>query len=135
MRKRSLDRKNVIRDASFFSGSTYLSQAMFFIRGFLNARILGPGLYGLWSALNIILNYGSYMHLGSLNAMNREIPYQNGRHSPEGMDKVRNTTFTTLLVMNLLFMVCPKPYIETRYIVYPINSMANDNQTLALISY
>ena len=101
--KRSLDRQNILRDVSFFSGGTYVSQAMFFIRGFLNAKILGPGLYGVWSALNIILSYGSYVQLGSLNAMNREIPYENGRRSAQGMDKVRNVAFTLCLTMNLIF--------------------------------
>jgi len=101
--KKSLDKQDILRDVSFFSGSTYVSQAMFFIRGFLNARILGPSLYGLWSALNIILSYSSYVQLGSLNAMNREIPYQKGRRSKEGMDNTRNVTFTICLVMNMIF--------------------------------
>lgn len=98
-----VDKKGIIKDASFFSGSVYISQAMFFIRGFLNARILGPGLYGLWSALNIILSYSLYVHMGSLNAMNREIPYQKGRDALEGMDKTRNAAFTVNLVMSGMF--------------------------------
>lgn len=101
--KSSSDRKNIVRDVSFFSGGTYISQGMFFIRGVLNAKILGPALYGLWSALNIILSYSSYAQLGALNAMNREIPYQNGRRSKEGMTKVRDVTFTVSLVMNVIF--------------------------------
>jgi len=98
-----INRKDIIKDTSFFSGSVYISQAMFFIRGFLNARILGPGLYGLWSALTIILNYSLYVHLGSLNAMNREIPYQRGKDALEDMDKARNAAFTINLVMSVLF--------------------------------
>ncbi|MEK6733181.1 MAG: oligosaccharide flippase family protein [Candidatus Omnitrophota bacterium] len=100
---RSVDKKDILKDASFFSGSVYISQAMFFIRGFLNARILGPGLYGLWSALNIILSYSLYVHMGSLNAMNREIPYQKGRDALEDMDKTRNAAFTVNLVMSGMF--------------------------------
>ena len=101
--KRSSDRKNIVRDVSFFSGGTYVSQAMFFIRGFLNAKLLGPALYGIWSALNIILGYSSYAQMGALNAMNREIPYQNGRRSKQGMTKVRDVAFTVSLVMNFIF--------------------------------
>ena len=101
--KRSLDRQNIVRDVSFFSGGTYISQVMFCIRGFLNAKILGPSLYGLWSALNIILSYASYVQLGSVNAMNREIPYQSGRSLSGDMRKTRNATFTICLFMNLVF--------------------------------
>lgn len=101
--KKSVDRRNIIRDTSFFSGGTYIAQTMFFIRGFLNATILGPTLYGLWAALNIILKYANYVHLGSQNAMSREVPYHNGRSSKEGMDKARNVGFTICLVTNLIF--------------------------------
>ena len=103
MVKKSLNRENIVRDASLFSGSVYISQVMFFIRGFLNAKILGPEMYGLWSGLNIILNYSPYVRLGSLNAMNREIPYQNGRCSPEDMEKTRNSAFTICLVTSFIF--------------------------------
>ena len=103
MTEKSLCRENIIKDTSVFSGSVYISQAMFFIRGFLNARILGPGMYGLWSGLNIILNYSAYARLGSLNAMNREIPYQNGRRSAEDMDRTRNAAFTICLATSFIF--------------------------------
>ena len=102
---KSVNKRGILRDASFFSGSVYISQAMFFIRGFLNARILGPGLYGLWSALNIILSYSLYVHMGSLNAMNREIPYQKGRDALEDMNKARNVAFTINLIMSGMFSV------------------------------
>ncbi len=104
MAKKQLpNRENIVRDASIFSGGVYISQMLFFVRGFLNAKILGPGVYGLWSGLNIILNYSSYARLGSLNAMNREIPYQNGRCSEEDMDRTRNAAFTICLVTSFIF--------------------------------
>lgn len=100
---RSLDRKNVLRDTSFFSGSTYIAQTMFFIRGFLNAKILGPTLYGLWSALNIILKYSTFAHIGTFNALAREIPYENGRGSTTAMDKLKDVTFTFSIMTISLF--------------------------------
>lgn len=103
--KKLSDKQIIIRDASFFSGSIYIAQTMFFLRGFLNAKILGPSLYGLWSALNIILNYSLFMHLGSLNAMNREIPYCKGRSSSADISNVRNATFTFSLTLNLIFSI------------------------------
>jgi len=101
--KKSLDTQNIIKNACLFSGSTYLAQTMFFIRGFLNARILGPGLYGLWSALNIILTYSAYANLGSLNAMNKEIPYHNGMNSISCAEKIKDVTFTICVIMASLF--------------------------------
>jgi len=105
MLTRPINRKDIIRDTYFFSGSVYISQAMFFIRGFLNARILGPGLYGLWSGLNIILSYSAYSHMGGLSAMNREIPFQKGRDSLGDMDRARNAAFTMTLITGGMFSV------------------------------
>lgn len=102
-RKDSIDRHNIIKDASFFSGSVYIARALYFVRGFLNARFLGPELYGLWSALTIIFDYSSYLHLGSVNAMARDVPYYKGRRMEDVMVRVKNVTFTFSMVMILIF--------------------------------
>ena len=99
----SNNRQNILRDASVFSGSSYVARIMFFVRGFLGAKILGPGLYGLWSALNIILNFSYYLNLGSIEAMGREISYQKGMRSEKGMQDARNSAFSFCLVVNFIF--------------------------------
>ena len=101
--KKISNKQNILRDASIFSGSSYIARIMFFIRGFLGAKILGPGLYGLWSALNIILNFSYYINLGSIEAMGREISYQKGMRSEKGMQKARNSAFSFCLVVNFIF--------------------------------
>lgn len=98
-----MKRQEIIRDASIFSGATYIAQAMSFIRGFLNARMLAPALYGLWSGLNIILDYSAYVHIGSLNGMNIDIPYQKGRGLENNIDKARNSAFTICLINSVIF--------------------------------
>jgi len=102
MQKQS-HKKDILRDTSFFSGSVYVLQAMLLIKGFLNARILGPGMYGLWSGLNIILSYGAYTHIGVLNALNIEIPSQNGMKSEQDIARARNAGFTVCLANSLIF--------------------------------
>jgi len=103
MQSGKIKRQEIIRDASIFSGSAYIAQGMFFIRGFLNARILAPALYGLWSGLNIILDYSAYVHIGGLNGMNIEIPYQKGRGSEDNINKARNSAFTICLINSIIF--------------------------------
>ncbi|MDP2922080.1 MAG: oligosaccharide flippase family protein [Candidatus Omnitrophota bacterium] len=103
MQKASSHKQDIIKNTSIFSGSVYISQAIFFIRGFLNAKIIGPELYGLWSALIIILNYSQYVRLGSLNAMAREIPYQNGKGLIGPVERTKNTAFTICLFTAMIF--------------------------------
>lgn len=102
MQKRT-NRQEIMKNVSFYSGSTYIAQMLSFLRGFLNARILGPALYGVWSALNIVLSYRSYLHLGSLNAMNREIPYNNGKGLEDRANKAREVTFTFSFILSIVF--------------------------------
>ena len=103
MQSGKVKRQGIIRDAAIFSGSAYIAQGMSFVRGFLNARMLGPALYGLWTGLNITLDYSSYVHIGALNGMNIDIPYQKGSGSRNNLDKSRNTAFTICLVNSVLF--------------------------------
>lgn len=103
MQSPKVKRQEIIRDASIFSGATYIAQAMSFLRGFLNARMLEPALYGLWSGLNIILDYSAYVHIGGLNGMNIDIPYQKGRGSENNINKARNSAFTICLINSVIF--------------------------------
>jgi O-antigen/teichoic acid export membrane protein len=103
MQSGKVKRQEIIKDTSMFSGSTYIAQGMSFIRGFLNARMLAPALYGLWSGLNIILDYSAYVHIGALNGMNIDIPYQKGMGSENNIDKARNSAFTVCLINSLIF--------------------------------
>lgn len=103
MQSEKIKRQEIIRDASIFSAGTYISQGMSFVRGFLNARMLGPALYGLWSGLNIILDYSAYVHIGALNGMNVDVPYQKGSGSENNITKARNSAFTICLINSIIF--------------------------------
>lgn len=94
--------KGIVRDASLFSGATYFSQAMCYLRGFLNARFLNPAGYGLWSALAILISYGDYSHLGVLQGMNREIASLFKRDK-NAVEKIRSVTFAITLVNSFIF--------------------------------
>ena len=51
---------------------------MRFIVALIAARKLGPATWGTWQLLYLILAYSSFIHLGVINGMNREIPVLNG---------------------------------------------------------
>ena len=79
----------------FLAGNVYYQAARFVVY-LVAARMLGPDLYGLWNALLLLLTYGvAYGHLGLLNAMAREIPYNEGRGAGAENQDVVNTAFTT----------------------------------------
>ena len=51
---------------------------MRFIVALIAARKLGPATWGTWQLLYLILAYSSFIPLGVINGMNREIPVLNG---------------------------------------------------------
>ena len=103
-------KSEMIRDISIYSGSSYVANIMYFLRGFLNASIVGPAMYGLWSGLNIILSFGFYAHLGVLQGMSREIPYSLGKGDERKADAVRDNAFgfciTASIVTAVLAVIC-----------------------------
>ena len=97
------EKSNILVDIAIFSSSGYVAKIMFFIRGFLCAKFLGPALYGLWNMVNIILNYSYYVNCGSIEAMGKEISHQEGLSCKKGMVKARNSAFTFCLLANFIF--------------------------------
>ncbi|MBI3251913.1 MAG: hypothetical protein HYZ52_01145 [Candidatus Omnitrophica bacterium] len=72
-------KQEIIVDASFYSLATILTQGITLVAGVLTRRFLGPVQMGVWSLLQIILVYSTYLTLGVIEAVSREIPYHYGR--------------------------------------------------------
>jgi O-antigen/teichoic acid export membrane protein len=70
------------------------------------ARVLGPTAYGIWNGLALILLYGPSLHLGVLNAMNRDVPLYHGKGEEKKVESVRQTAFGVMLVSSLLAGLC-----------------------------
>jgi O-antigen/teichoic acid export membrane protein len=73
----SLESSLFIKEFLLFGLSSILYQGSRFVVNLGVAKILGPSTYGLWNMLNLILLYGSVIHLGVINAMNRDVPLFN----------------------------------------------------------
>jgi O-antigen/teichoic acid export membrane protein len=68
-----------LRETAGFASSTFFEQGARFLTGLVVAGLLGPETWGYWFLLNLVLSYGSLLHLGVLNGMNREVPAAHGR--------------------------------------------------------
>src|SRR5690606_2490260 len=61
------------------------------------AGILGPSIWGAWYLLNLVLRYGSLVHLGVTNGMNRELPAALGRGSEREASHVQRASLGFVL--------------------------------------
>lgn len=71
---RTLNRQAVWHRTRHYAGATYLSRALCVIRGVINARCLGPELYGFWGSLTFLLSFGFHLHGGVQDIAAKEIP-------------------------------------------------------------
>ncbi|HET8650644.1 MAG TPA: hypothetical protein VFL95_11420, partial [Gemmatimonadales bacterium] len=92
-------RRRTAADGALFMGGSVFYQGARFTVYLVAAKLLGPTLYGLWNALNLVLANGvNYGHLGVLNAMNREVPFNRGRGELELNQSIVDVSFTTALI-------------------------------------
>lgn len=83
---------------AFFFGAIFLANI-------LSARILGPGIFGVWNFLHLFIIYGSFLNLGVLNGMGRQIPYYIGGKKSEIVEKIRKISFTVVIGVAFFFFL------------------------------
>ena len=86
----------------YLAGAQYIISFLGAIKGIVLAKILGPTLVGEVAAVTLVLNYGTNLHFGSLEAMNRNVPYYRSRSEWEHAEKTKNSTFTFSLFNGLV---------------------------------
>ena len=75
---------------------------MRFTVALIAAKKLGPATWGIWQLLYLILAYSSFIHLGVINGMNREIPVLNGRGDQKSVRLIRSVSLGSVLVSSIM---------------------------------
>ena len=75
---------------------------MRFVVALIAAKKLGPATWGIWQLLYLILAYSSFIHLGVINGMNREIPVLNGRGDQQSASLIRAVSLGFVLASSML---------------------------------
>ena len=93
---------SVARDFSFSSANS-VSLVLLISTGLLLRRYLGPYLSGVWVGLELLPTYvGTYGHLGTLNAAERELPFLLGAKREADFDRLKDTLFWFTHVVGLV---------------------------------
>lgn len=100
--------KSVLSSISYFSISRYGAEFLFFVRGFLLAKILGPENFGLWSMMKTSMIFMQFIRLGTSEAMLREFPYAIGRGQQNYAQRVEAVVsgfnLLSAVILSLLIM-------------------------------
>lgn len=91
-------RSKFLNDLGWYGGSTLMLQAARFILSLLVARRVGPDVWGIWAILGLVLMYFPNANLGTLNAMNHDLPIFKGRGDLQRVRQVRGNVLAFMTI-------------------------------------
>jgi len=97
-----LTRTLFFKEFILFSTSSVIYQGSRFLVSLVAAKLLGPTTFGLWNILNLIIIYSCVIHLGTVNAMNRDVPLFKGKGDFQKVDEIRQETLGFMSLSTLL---------------------------------
>jgi len=93
---------HLFKEFLLFSSSTFFLQTARFGVALIAAKKLGPATWGVWQLLYLILAYSSFIHLGVINGMNKEIPILNGRGDQKSVSLIKAISLGSVLVSSIM---------------------------------
>lgn len=83
----------------------YVALLIGFVKGIVNARVLGPELLGVLGNLLLVLSYLGYSNFGILFSMNREYVIYETNNEMVNAKKVINTSFTAISILSIFMLI------------------------------
>jgi O-antigen/teichoic acid export membrane protein len=94
--------KEILRQVGVYTGSTLLTQLITLAAAVFSRRILGPFQAGVWTTLQVVVDYSKYSTLGVMEAVVRDIPFHEGRGDSRRAEEIKNTAFSFIFTTSLL---------------------------------
>lgn len=92
----------IMKDAGFYTLTSYGAQAFDMVNAVFTRRFLGPASMGVWTFLQVILNYAKHASLGTTIATARDVPYYLGKGDTHKANLIKNLVFTFTVTTSLL---------------------------------
>lgn len=99
-----------------FASAQIIYNVLRLIAGFLVVRIIAPEIYGLFSGIGIFLGYVMLGHIGTINGLGRELPYQLGKGNDKLVKDYANTGYwISIFIGSIAFLLFSFLAIKTYY--------------------
>jgi O-antigen/teichoic acid export membrane protein len=85
-----------------FASAQVISNVLKVLAGFLVVRILDPEVYGIYTGIGVYLGYFALGHVGVINGLGREFPYQLGKKNNEYGIQLANSAYAVTTIISLL---------------------------------
>jgi O-antigen/teichoic acid export membrane protein len=94
--------KEIVKDMGFYTLATYGAQVFDLVNGIFVRRFLGPASMGVWTFLQVVLNYAKHASLGTTMATARDVPYFIGKGEVQKADEIKDLVFTFTVLTAVL---------------------------------
>lgn len=98
----SENKKETIKAATLTFSANLIGKFISVPVGIVVASILGPSDYGILAIITLILNYLSYLNLGFLANITREVPIAYGKNDKRDVEKIYVTVFTNYTITTII---------------------------------
>ncbi len=95
--------RKFIRDSLGLAISQYLVRFLTTLRGLVAARMLGPGGYGAWNAIMLIVDYGTYAPAGTFSGLDQAVPARIVDGDAARLDRLKRAGLLNVLVTTGVF--------------------------------
>ncbi len=85
-----------------FALSQYLARASLMIRGVVAAALVGPQAYGLWNALQLLLEYSVFSQIGTQQGLDQQIPQRIVEGDAQRLQRTKRAGLFNILMLALL---------------------------------
>jgi len=99
------EEKEILENTVVLSGYKLASYALLIVTGFILTKILGPAMYGLYSALLLVLNFSRYAFISYFSAYYKKGSKMIGRGQQDRIAYLRSNTFYPALLLTLVVSV------------------------------
>jgi O-antigen/teichoic acid export membrane protein len=96
---------NIVRNIFSFGSATLLSAGLSFVVGVLTRNMLGPEQYGYWLTVSMLFSFVPLFQLGTVNAMNRDVPFYLARKDYMRAQEIKNLTLSFIFTLPLFLVV------------------------------
>ncbi len=98
-------KQEIMGQVSRFSSATLLTQIITAASSILMRKFLGPLQTGVWSLLQVILNYSPHAAIGVAYAAIYRIPFYRGKQDFKQADKIRDGVFSFSFLTSIIFAI------------------------------
>jgi O-antigen/teichoic acid export membrane protein len=95
--------RKLIRDSVGFAATQYVVRVALMLRGVIAARLLGPGSYGAWNAITLILDYGMFSPLGTQQGLDQAVPARIVDGDPVRLRRIERAGLFNISVTSAVF--------------------------------